>query len=412
MGDSMKLACIGAMYSGANYNNSNFKIVNIQTNEIFNMKYSEIKVIIDRGETIGNIELDNDRHELLIDKGLSEGPYYGINNISRTGQNYYIIVLGEIEGNKLLVTNSLGSIAIIPKEIVLKSIDKVLNKSIIDKIPLLDYTDRDIYCTYHEFDLREPVPILEYMEKIIKKARLIGINIQLSDFIDFKNNNEYIEFKRVKRDEKIRKTLFGTGLVKSSIPVIINFKRITGNIFDTLIEFGIKTIVLDVSKLEYIPSFVTWDSYDTSKKIDLILKNTDEFKIGAQIYLRLAGSTLIKAVYFEDGLYRLPNSILNSSSVEFVRLPESIRELDEYALANCYRLRSINLPDKIRFIGDYAFTGCNSLNISKLPKDLSVLGRQAFRNCYLATINEVQQSLQECSEGVFENNLIIPKSLF
>ena len=57
------------------------------------------------------------------------------------------------------------------------------------------------------------------------------------------------------------------------------------------------------------------------------------------------------------------------------------RKIGHAAFANCFRLTSIRLPDSVKTIDEYAFYGCASLTKIHMPVSLQYIGHGAFQNC-------------------------------
>ena len=75
---------------------------------------------------------------------------------------------------------------------------------------------------------------------------------------------------------------------------------------------------------------------------------------------------------------------------EVVQIPQEINGkpvtiLDDYCFRNCYRnLKKVILPDTIREIGDYAFLGCTELEEPYIPDSVEVIGKEIFKNTRIA----------------------------
>ena len=98
------------------------------------------------------------------------------------------------------------------------------------------------------------------------------------------------------------------------------------------------------------------------------------------------------------------NVFINLSSIENVKLPNTIREIRGSAFKNCKNLESINLPsaleeikgntfendrslkqivipEGVTRIGGHAFYGCTSLKNVSIPNTVKEIGSSAFRLC-------------------------------
>jgi hypothetical protein len=62
-------------------------------------------------------------------------------------------------------------------------------------------------------------------------------------------------------------------------------------------------------------------------------------------------------------------------------LPNSIKDIEEYAFNYCSSLSSIELPNNIKYIKTGTFTGCSKLTTITIPKNVIKIGDMAFHNC-------------------------------
>ncbi len=68
------------------------------------------------------------------------------------------------------------------------------------------------------------------------------------------------------------------------------------------------------------------------------------------------------------------------SDITSVSLPDSIKEISNYAFGYCTKLKTVNIPHCTR-IGDSAFIGCAALREITLPEDIVTLGNALFNYC-------------------------------
>lgn len=64
-----------------------------------------------------------------------------------------------------------------------------------------------------------------------------------------------------------------------------------------------------------------------------------------------------------------------------LNLPESIKEIGDYAFYKCTYLYRFSLPSRLESIGDYAFYACLNLSPS-IPDSVTHIGECAFLGCY------------------------------
>ena len=68
-------------------------------------------------------------------------------------------------------------------------------------------------------------------------------------------------------------------------------------------------------------------------------------------------------------------------SLKKVYLPESLREIDDQAFTQCMELELIDLPQRLEQIGEHAFHACIALQTVIFPISLEKLGKNAFSSC-------------------------------
>ena len=66
---------------------------------------------------------------------------------------------------------------------------------------------------------------------------------------------------------------------------------------------------------------------------------------------------------------------------KIINIPNTVKEINEYAFGNCNSLTDINFSDNITFIDDNAFWECTSLTSMLLPKSIAGIGDNAFTGC-------------------------------
>ena len=111
------------------------------------------------------------------------------------------------------------------------------------------------------------------------------------------------------------------------------------------------------------------------------------------------------AVELNEGLVEVGDAAFNCcSSLEYVRMPTSVKTIGEFAFSECGKLSHVAIPEEGRLeaIGKYAFYGCVSLTEITLPKPLSSLGDYAFRSCSrLKRVDLADTTLAAIEERIF-----------
>ena len=82
-----------------------------------------------------------------------------------------------------------------------------------------------------------------------------------------------------------------------------------------------------------------------------------------------------------EGIYRIGNGAFQNSSLHYVSLPGTLREIGHSAFAYSYNLDSINLPASVETIGNYAFYNCINLDSLVFESETpATLGTDVFAN--------------------------------
>lgn len=69
------------------------------------------------------------------------------------------------------------------------------------------------------------------------------------------------------------------------------------------------------------------------------------------------------------------------TSLELVRLPDTLTEIQSRGFYNCYSLFELDLPESLKTIGRSAFQGCSRLKKIVIPANVSSIGEAAFADC-------------------------------
>lgn len=87
-----------------------------------------------------------------------------------------------------------------------------------------------------------------------------------------------------------------------------------------------------------------------------------------------------KEVLIEEGPQRVGEDAFLETNIKTLKLPNSIRIIEEGAFALCTELENIHLGN-VEEIYDYAFEGCESLKELYLPKSIKMIGKDVFVGC-------------------------------
>ncbi len=94
-------------------------------------------------------------------------------------------------------------------------------------------------------------------------------------------------------------------------------------------------------------------------------------------------------------------SAFNSSKIESIVLPDSLRKISESAFQSCNQLKEIILPSTLEFVGKLAFFNCTNLTSIVLPDRVDYIGEQAFSRCSRAETIRLGDGIDSLRYNVF-----------
>lgn len=86
-----------------------------------------------------------------------------------------------------------------------------------------------------------------------------------------------------------------------------------------------------------------------------------------------------------------------NDGLEKLFIPDSVREIGNYAFMNCYSLREIRMPQSADRIGAGLFQNCWQLRSVRLPEGTVTLGTDMFENCHALSEIWLPVSLREAA---------------
>lgn len=106
-----------------------------------------------------------------------------------------------------------------------------------------------------------------------------------------------------------------------------------------------------------------------------------EYANGYDIIRGFSSCHTIKSVDIQRPITSLKARLFYDCSLESIKLPHSLKTIENYCFEGCQRLQTINIPEGVESIGDWAFSDCCSLTTINLPSNLKVIGEYAFYRC-------------------------------
>lgn len=87
-------------------------------------------------------------------------------------------------------------------------------------------------------------------------------------------------------------------------------------------------------------------------------------------------------------------SFSDNIGLRSIKLPNSVKKIDQWAFNGCNRMEEISLPDSLQSIDQGAFSGCNKLKNVDIPFSVVYIGSRVFNGC------------SEMTKFIFPNNRI------
>ena len=127
------------------------------------------------------------------------------------------------------------------------------------------------------------------------------------------------------------------------------------------------------------------------------------------------GCSELKTIQFAKGTTDISRSLLRNTGLEKIELPDTIKNVGEYAFAGCENLEEVKLANGTEQLKKYAFKD-SALKEIELPRSIKTIGIGAFLNCKNLSKVTLSDGLEEISEDIFSGckglkEIVIPESI-
>ena len=93
---------------------------------------------------------------------------------------------------------------------------------------------------------------------------------------------------------------------------------------------------------------------------------------------------------------------INGTEVTELKIPNTIKSINNYAFSYCESLTSVVIGDSVKSIGNHAFDDCTRLTSVTIPESVTSIGKWAFYRSGLKSV-EIPNSVTEIGEDAFRD---------
>lgn len=122
----------------------------------------------------------------------------------------------------------------------------------------------------------------------------------------------------------------------------------------------------------------------TNDEFGFFILNKDEVMITK--YTGSSKDVKIPESYENYKVTVLGRSLFNGKDISSVEIPDTVKEIQDYAFSSNRHLKSVKLPKNLVTIGTNAFFNCSSLESIELPASLKEIGVYAFSAAGLKSV--------------------------
>ncbi len=237
-------------------------------------------------------------------------------------------------------------------------------------------------------------------------------SIQSEAFYKFSNLKEVVFYSGI--EEIGKRAFYDTSIRSVTIPSTV--KRIGENAFaycDYLADVTFGDVV-GVKSDMVIEDYAFWKC----AKLTNVTFNSGVKKIGESVFYKsnqienvyindLASYVEMELPYYEKSNYSNPmcfakNMYVNGELVKNLVIPEGVKRICNYAFFGCKSLETVKFPSTLTEVEYSAFQGCSNLKDLSLPESVEKIHEYAFFSCLSITSVELKNNLTEVGLSAFE----------
>ncbi len=107
------------------------------------------------------------------------------------------------------------------------------------------------------------------------------------------------------------------------------------------------------------------------------------------------------SIEIPKGIVNLRFNMFSHSGLTSIKLPEGLVSIERSVFYGCENLKAIELPQSLRDIGEFAFSECSSLSTIKVPEGVTEINNYTFANCTNLVSVDLPESLTSIGDGAF-----------
>jgi len=174
----------------------------------------------------------------------------------------------------------------------------------------------------------------------------------------------------------------------------LNSDKISYSIVDVSDTFSVSTLVIPSTYNDLPVTSVGKDAFSscyrlTSVTIPNSVTSIDEYAFHdcsnlKEVYISdmEAWCNISFGNEYANPLYYANNLYLNGELVTELVIPDTVKEIKDYAFYGCYNFTSVIIPDSVTSIGYDTFNHCTALTYVRIPNSVALIGPYAFQYCY------------------------------
>lgn len=137
---------------------------------------------------------------------------------------------------------------------------------------------------------------------------------------------------------------------------------------------------------------------------------------GKKRLIRIEHPNNVSKIVVPDGVFSIGKSSFNLCPVKEIVISNTVKDIEEYAFANCNKLVTIKIPKYVQHIGHNAFYDCKSLKNISLENSPEVIESNTFFGCSSLEYFNIPHTVKVIEKGTFNGcsslkSIVLPYEL-